>query len=169
LADADFVFDLYSRWEVQRFIGLVPRVMESRGEAVESIRRRQELDHPVHQIWAVADARDGQLFGNLLLKPIPSSASDTPPKPAADIEIGWHFHPNSWGSGYATEAAAAVLRHAFAHDVEEVVAVTAPDNLPSQRVCTRLGMTPRGQTTRYYDTTCELFTLPNPNPRRSPR
>jgi RimJ/RimL family protein N-acetyltransferase len=36
--DADFVLDLYSRWEVQRFIGNPPRVMADRAEAEERIR-----------------------------------------------------------------------------------------------------------------------------------
>lgn len=37
--DVDFVFDTYSRWEVQRFIGRVPRVMEHRSEAEAAITR----------------------------------------------------------------------------------------------------------------------------------
>ncbi|WP_427017760.1 GNAT family N-acetyltransferase [Pseudarthrobacter sp. P1] len=106
LDDADFAYDMYSRWEVQRFIGLVPRVMADHEEAVERIRNWQALDHPIHGIWAVWRRDSGQLVGCLLLKPIP--ASGEPPLAASDdTEIGWHFHPDHWGNGYAAEAAAA--------------------------------------------------------------
>ena len=51
--DADFVFDMYSRWDVQRFIGRVPRVMEGKSEAVALIERLRSQEHPVHGFWAV--------------------------------------------------------------------------------------------------------------------
>jgi RimJ/RimL family protein N-acetyltransferase len=70
---------------------------------------------------------------------------------------GWHFHPDYWGHGYATEAAAAVLSYAFASGLEKVVAVTAPANEASQSVCLRIGMRHCGQTRRYYNALCELF------------
>jgi RimJ/RimL family protein N-acetyltransferase len=165
--DADFLFDMYSRWEVQRFIGRVPKVMVDRGEAVASIERRRSLDHPVHGIWAIETLADRELVGNLLLKPIP--ASDGQALPAADdIEIGWHLHPDQWGHGYATEAGAAALSHAFAAGLSRVIAVTAPKNFASQAVCLRLGMRHLRQTGLYYNTTCELFEAANA-PRDIPR
>ena len=72
-ADVDFLFDLYSRWEVQRFIGLVPRVMTDRAEAQERLDRLAA--HPLPAplgVWAVAREDDGGLLGVLLLKNIPS-------------------------------------------------------------------------------------------------
>ena len=38
-----------------------------------------------------------------------------------------------------------------------IVAVTNPDNLASQRVCLRLGMTDLGLSDAYYDVTFQLF------------
>jgi RimJ/RimL family protein N-acetyltransferase len=111
-------------------------------------------DHPVHGIWAIATA-DGRLVGNLLLKPIPLSAGES--SGPAEVEIGWHLHPDAWGQGYATEAAQAVLHDAFDRGPAKVLAVTDPDNHASQAVCRRLGMTALGRTTRYYDTVNELF------------
>jgi len=165
-ADVDFVLDLYSRWEVQRFIGNPPRVMEDRHEAEERIHAWRTVDHPVQGIWAV-QLKDGPtdsntLTGNLLLKDIPASGGSLPLQPSGDTEIGWHFHPDFWGHGYATEAAAAVLAHAFQGGLPKVVAVTAPANIPSQKVCTRIGLVHQGQTGRYYNTLCELFELKNP-------
>jgi len=161
-SDVDFVFDLYSRFKVQRFIGRVPRVMESRAEAVERVEQLASHEHPVHGYWAVGLRDTGALVGTILLKPIPASGDGVPLQPSGDIEIGWHFHPDSWGRGYATEAAAAVLDHAFAGGLTEVVAVTNPQNFASRRVCARIGMAHLGQTDRYYNQTCELFVATQP-------
>lgn len=62
--------------------------------------------------------RDEQapLAGALLLKSIPASGNSLPLQPSGDTEIGWHFHPNYWGHGFATEPAAAALTHAFESD-----------------------------------------------------
>ncbi|MDQ0730786.1 RimJ/RimL family protein N-acetyltransferase [Arthrobacter sp. B1I2] len=50
--DAAFVLDLYSRWEVQRFIGNLPRIMTGIAEAEERIETWRNLD-AVHAVWAV--------------------------------------------------------------------------------------------------------------------
>jgi RimJ/RimL family protein N-acetyltransferase len=80
------------------------------------------------------------------------------------IEVGWHLHPDSWGHGFATEAARAVLDRAFADGLDEAIAVVRPGNAPSVAVCLRLGMEPLGTTDRYYGTELELFRLRSPHP-----
>lgn len=154
--DADFLLDLHSRWEVVRFLGTHPSVMKDRESALASIARRRAVDDPVCGIWAMTTASDGRLVGNLLLKPIPLSAGESACVPA-EIEVGWHLHPDAWGHGYATEAARTVLDDAFRQGQQRVIAVTHPDNRASQAVCRRLEMTHLGPTTRYYDTEFELF------------
>jgi RimJ/RimL family protein N-acetyltransferase len=58
------------------------------------------------------------------------------------VEIGWRLAAEHWGQGYATEAATAVLAHAFSPlGLPEVVAFTVPANQRSRRVMERLGMT----------------------------
>ncbi|WP_181762494.1 GNAT family N-acetyltransferase [Pseudarthrobacter sp. B4EP4b] len=173
--DAGFVLDLYSRWEVQRFIGNHPQVMREFAEAEERIRVWRTMDYPLHGAWAVQLKEAVQLkkaaqlkeplqskstpplAGTLLLKSIPASGETLPLQPSGDTEIGWHFHPDCWAHGYATEAAAAVLAYALEGGLDRVVAVTAPANAASQRVCRRIGMTHLGQTNRYYNALCELF------------
>lgn len=59
------------------------------------------------------------------------------------VEIGWRFHPEAWGQGYATEAAKAALGYGFdTLDLAEIVAFTARTNLASQSVMRRIGMNP---------------------------
>lgn len=162
-ADAAFVFDLYSRWDVQRWLGRSPRVMVERSEADRAIARWNALRGPVHAFWAVERIEDGTLLGNVLLNSIPASSPQEPLPESGDTEIGWHFHPDAWGSGYATEAAGRVLHHAFAAGLAEVVAVTDPENTASQAVATRIGMTPCGLTDRYYNRTFALFRASGPS------
>ena len=60
-------------------------------------------------------------------------------------EIGWSFHPDAWGKGYATEAAVAAIDWAFdALDWKDVIHCIDPDNTASIALAKRLGSTNRG-------------------------
>ncbi|MFF0392466.1 GNAT family N-acetyltransferase [Kitasatospora sp. NPDC004615] len=152
-ADRDRAFDLYSRWEVARWLGREPRALTEPAEADGIIARFRSRCTPDgrYGVWAVEVRETGVIAGTLLLIPIPDGAGE--------IEIGWHFHPDSWGHGYATEAAAAIRDRAFADGLTELYAVVRPDNTRSMAVCHRLGMTPLGRTDRWYETEMEAFRL----------
>ena len=179
--DAPFVFDMYARWEVARWLGAQPRALASQDEAVAAIRRwRSRGSEPPFGIWAITERSSGDPKGTVLLVPLPP-ASDAPPgnAPAGDaprshpsatrgsaggsdpgpVEIGWHLHPAAWGHGYATEAGAAAARRGFEAGLDEVYAVVRPDNTRSLAVCRRLGMTPLGRTGRWYGAELEAFWL----------
>ena len=56
-------------------------------------------------------------------------------------EIGWIFNKLSWGRGYATEAANAMIRYAFNDlNTHRIIATCQPENIASVRVCEKLGM-----------------------------
>ncbi|RFA23474.1 GNAT family N-acetyltransferase [Subtercola boreus] len=56
-------------------------------------------------------------------------------------EIGWAFHPDFQGHGFASEAASGMLDWAFAElDVHRIEAHLDPHNAASAAVCLRLGM-----------------------------
>jgi ribosomal-protein-alanine N-acetyltransferase len=60
---------------------------------------------------------------------------------APAVEVGWRLDPAHWGNGYATEAAAAALRHGFeVAGLPEIVSFTAAINLRSQAVMQRIGL-----------------------------
>ncbi|GGL79577.1 hypothetical protein GCM10009706_17660 [Curtobacterium citreum] len=152
--DADFLFDLESRWETVRYLGADPTPMRSKSEAVASIQRRRALDHPVHGIWAIARRDSNALAGNLLLKPAHLSAGASGERP---VEIGWHLHPSAQSLGFATEAAAGALTDAASRGLASVLAVTDPRNSASHRVCRRLGFAEEGITSRFYDSPQLVF------------
>ncbi len=58
---------------------------------------------------------------------------------APAIEIGWRLGAKFWGKGYATEAATAVIVHAFNNlGINELVSFTASTNKQSERLMQRL-------------------------------
>jgi [ribosomal protein S5]-alanine N-acetyltransferase len=60
-------------------------------------------------------------------------------------ELGWVVHPRYHRQGYATEAAAALLRYGFESlSVHRVIATCQPENTPSWRVMEKLGMQREG-------------------------
>jgi RimJ/RimL family protein N-acetyltransferase len=162
--DVEFVFDMYSRWEVQRFIGATPRVLQSADEALGAIDRWQALSQAdaLSGAWAVMLRGSGELLGTVMLKQLPLSAPSRPLPLSDDYEIGWHVHPGHWGHGYATEVGAGVMRRAFDAGLKEVWAVVYPDNEPSKQVARRIGMEYAGRTSRYYNMEVDLFRAAGP-------
>ncbi|WP_307794736.1 GNAT family N-acetyltransferase [Leifsonia sp. TF02-11] len=134
--DAVFAFDLYSRWEVARFLGRTPAVMADPADAVRRVARLRALEDDL-RAFSVVESASGEPVGTVMLQPIPASGPG-PLRPSGDTEIGWHFHPDR-GHGYATEAAGALVEAALV-GLRRVVAVTYPDNTASQRVRERIGM-----------------------------
>jgi RimJ/RimL family protein N-acetyltransferase len=101
----------------------------------QTLRERLEADG---YGWWVLEAKNVSPFvGVIVLQSVPFEAAFTPA-----FEVGWRLKAEHWGRGYATEGATLAVRFAFdVLNVDEVVAMTAVQNLPSQRVMERLGMT----------------------------
>ena len=133
-----------------------PRALTGHDDAVATLARWRARQDDVHTIWAIQDRSTGHLLGTALLVPLLGSGEKL--LPTGETEIGWHLHPRAWGKGYATEAGNAVMAYAARSGIDPVLAVTWPENTASQAVCRRLGMRHAGQTDRYYNVTCELFT-----------
>jgi len=82
--------------------------------------------------WQIVESSTGLLIGGVGFKGAPDSADDP-------VEIGYGLAPPAQGHGYATEAVTALVDHAFARGVRQVIAETDVDNAPSAAVLRRVG------------------------------
>ncbi|HEV7319109.1 MAG TPA: GNAT family N-acetyltransferase [Ensifer sp.] len=105
---------------------------------------------------AVERKTDGALIGGLGL----STAGDEIPG-GPHVEIGWIFARPYWRQGYALEASAACLSHAWSTlGLAEVIGYTSRINHPSRALMGKLGM--RSDPTEDFDD----ITVPEGNPLR---
>ncbi len=89
--------------------------------------------------FAVERRADGALLGHVGVKPTEANLPF-----GGDPELGWRLARHAWGQGYASEAARAVIAHAFERlRFGRVTAFTAIENLRSQAVMERIGMVRR--------------------------
>jgi RimJ/RimL family protein N-acetyltransferase len=149
-ADIARLTDIYTREEITRWVGGRPSVTPA--ELVARWAQVTALDER-YGCWAI-ECADSSVAGTVLFKPLPNGVGE--------VEVGWHLHPDSWGHGYATEAARAVIDRGFDAGVPEVYAVVRPGNRASMAVCARLGMQPLGRIRRWYDVELEAFRLMAP-------
>ncbi|MFJ3902839.1 GNAT family N-acetyltransferase [Streptomyces sp. NPDC090025] len=86
--------------------------------------------------WALEARETGEFLGRAGLDRVDEGM------PFSGVDIGWRLRRAAWGHGYATEAALACLAFGFETlGLSEVVASTTVDNVRSQAVMRRIGMT----------------------------
>lgn len=156
--DAVAFLEIYSRWDVMRWLGAPPRrVVADLAEARDRLQRWHDreigLAAPLG-LWAlvVDGSQTVAPVGTVLLLPL-----DDAEGPTTHLEIGWHLHPAHQGRGLVTEAARELLRRAAVAGITRVIAVTDPDNVASQAVTRRLGMVDEGLTDRWFGLTTRQF------------
>jgi ribosomal-protein-alanine N-acetyltransferase len=136
--DAPALHAIYAHPDVARWIG--PHLAD---ELVAEIEKQIAIQaQHGFSIFALEDRATGELLGDCGLQPLEHEGPE--------IEIGWDVAPHAWGRGYATEAARAVLQHAFGPwSLDRVVAVIKHGNVASQRVATRAGLAAEGERHAY--------------------
>jgi RimJ/RimL family protein N-acetyltransferase len=150
---------IYNDPEVTRFM---PKIRE----LATSIDRFMEFFTPKLQAvrernngtdwWATIDKETGEAIGTVILQNLPDDGGN----PTPEIEVGWHLRRESWGRGYATEAARTLLEYGFsALQLPIIYAVVDPDNFSSIKVTERLGMKSMGRTRKYHGTELSLFSI----------
>ena len=91
--------------------------------------------------WGIFTAADHDFIGMCLLRYFDESGS---------VEIGYSLHKKYWGKGFATAMAEALIGYAFDRTAtQEIVAVTALENVGSQRVLEKAGLRRQENINRY--------------------
>ena len=101
-----------------------------------SVRRDDFLSGP----FAIASKSTGDVVGYISLSFDPKRCDQ------GDVEIGFRLSRGAWGKGFASEAAAGLLRRAAdIPSISRVVAIVDPANRRSIRVLEKLGMSQIGE------------------------
>jgi RimJ/RimL family protein N-acetyltransferase len=101
------------------------------------------------------------VVGTVMLKHLPGLEDQL----TDGVEVSWHLGSDSWGQGYATEMAAAVMEHGFqTQGLERIYAVAHLENEASFAVMRRLGMKHLGPNQVYYDgAKADVFAIDAPD------
>ncbi|MCW4784717.1 GNAT family N-acetyltransferase [Enterobacter chuandaensis] len=128
-------------------------IVKTPEETWEGIRRVQaRWDKYNFSWWAIKEKTSGAIVGAACLQHLANVDG-------APLEIGWRLVPEYNGKGYATEAAKAIIDYAVERiGATYLVAVADPENIPSQRVMQRLGMTFKA-IEQHYDVPCVVYEL----------
>jgi RimJ/RimL family protein N-acetyltransferase len=82
-------------------------------------------------LWAVEERHSGEFVGRV---------GFWNPDGWPGFELGWMLRRSFWGQGFATEAAAAALHHAFiTPHVQRIISLIRPENARSIQVAERIG------------------------------
>lgn len=128
-------------------------IVKTPEETWESIRRvKSRWENYGYSWWTIKEKASGAIVGAACLQHLANVEG-------APLEIGWRLMPEQNGKGYAKEAAKAIIDFAAEQTgATYLVAVADPENLPSQRVMQRLGMTYKA-IERHYDVPCVVYEL----------
>ena len=133
-ADVDAIHSWQSRADVCEYLLYEPRDRDTVAAKVaqDAGRTRLEKDGDYLQL-AVQRTDDDRVIGQMYFT-IEKAENAT-------LEIGWVFHPDVTGNGYASESALALMAVGFeTMGAHRIFASLTPENTASVRLCLRLGM-----------------------------
>jgi RimJ/RimL family protein N-acetyltransferase len=91
-------------------------------------------------LWKVSKTDNGEYLGWVLIRP--ENFFNQHHTDESNLEIGWRFKQSSWGHGYATESAQAIMDGIYQQtNVNRFHAIAVKSNLASIKIMTKLGMT----------------------------
>ena len=138
-ADEDQLYALFRNPEVRRY--LLDDALVSREWVTAEIRTSRERFRQQGEagLWAIRIRNVASLDSPA--SPIVGFVGFRPFFDPPQLQLLYGLHPDAWGAGYATEAAAAVARHALETlQFVEIRAAADKPNAASQRVLERIGM-----------------------------
>lgn len=132
-SDLDDLWELYSDPEITKFIPDAPR---TRQEAQEELgwHMHGHPKNPQLGLWATIYKPSGKFIGRCGLLPWTIDGAN-------ETEIAYTIARAYWGQGLATEAAHAIRDYGFRTlDFPRLISVIDPNNITSQRVAEKIGM-----------------------------
>jgi RimJ/RimL family protein N-acetyltransferase len=132
--DVDAVFAYRSREDVARYLFDPPLSREECALAIQQRSTQFQLEQDGDRIILAVETRDEAILVgevSLILRSLE----------ARQGELGWIFHPDHQGQGYASEAMLRLIELAFSQgDLHRLYARCDAANTPSWRLMERLGM-----------------------------
>lgn len=141
---------MWSDPDVTRYMG-GPRDPERVRQAIEE-EAQAGSPHPIG-FSLVVEKASGNVIGECGLQ-------EKEVDGRVEVELVYVFVSDSWGKGYATEAATATRYYAFhSLGLPRIVALINPGNLASARVAEKVGLTFERETLRPSGTVMRLFSM----------
>jgi RimJ/RimL family protein N-acetyltransferase len=133
-SDLDALYAIQSREDVCKYLYFEPRTREEAEVALQERMAVTSLEKEGDAIRpAVVLAETGELLGDVMLKWLSEEHQSG--------ELGFVFHPDHHGKGYAGEAATQMLRLGFEElGLHRIIGRLDADNRASGRLLERLGM-----------------------------
>lgn len=140
LDDVDDFAAIFADPEAMKFIGIDAGTVLSRAETSDVLQRMIAFwKRNGFGRWAVINKTDQKLIGLCGLRLLDG-----------EPELFYLFAKASWGKGFATEAAAAVIRYGFEElKFDRIIAVIRSGNAASLNVVRKIGMRTEEQGNRY--------------------
>ena len=139
LSDAPLLAAIWADPEVTLFMGGPRDRVEVQGGLEEDALLP---DPPEIDLWPVVEKSSGRVLGHCGL-------TEKEVDGQHEIELVYVLERGSWGRGYATEAASAIMRYAFGElGLPRLISLIDPRNAASERVALKLGMTLERETVR---------------------
>ena len=132
--DLDALFALYRDKQTRQYFPEGTLTYEETREELEWFLNGHPT-HPELGLWATIYKETGQFIGRCGLLPWTIDQS-------LEVEVAYLLDKKYWGRGLATEAARAILHHAFEQlQLSRLICLIEHANTGSIRVATKIGMT----------------------------
>ncbi|TMU88023.1 GNAT family N-acetyltransferase [Bacillus sp. BHET2] len=107
-------------------------------EYVEGVLKDEKVTPQTRFVQVVVDERSDRVVGagEIIIKSFVHRSG----------EVGYILHPDYWGKGIGTQVGGAMVERGFSVlNLHRIQATCDPENLSSQRVLTKMGMTLEGE------------------------
>ena len=134
IEDLDALWALYCNPEITKYIPDAPRAYAEAKEELEW-HMNGHPRHPELGLWATIHKETGKFIGRCGLLPWTIEGQQ-------EVEVAYTLAQEYWGQGLATEAAQGILQHGFEQlHLPRLICLIDPENIASQRVAEKIGMT----------------------------